>query len=79
MLEQQAAVEAELYPIRVTVPLQGRHLVFHREMEVRPGAEMRVVFRAGAGGLVRAAQTAAAALGFAALFGLLMAGFVGKR
>lgn len=52
MLEQQDAAQMRANPIRVTLPVQGVHLPFSRELQIHPDAEMTVEFRAGGGRLV---------------------------
>lgn len=49
LLDQQQAAGAEIRPIRITVPVQGRRLVFRRDLQIKPGAEMIVTFRAAGG------------------------------
>ncbi|MBU4460732.1 MAG: hypothetical protein KJ579_09200 [Verrucomicrobia bacterium] len=49
LLDQQQAAGAEIRPIRITVPVQGRRLVFRRDLQIKPGAEMLVTFRAAGG------------------------------
>ncbi len=69
LLDQQDAAEAEVHPIRITLPVQGRRFAFHRELQIRPGAPMRVTFRAVPGRLAHAGFSVAAGAGLALLAG----------
>ena len=63
MLEQQDAAQMRANPIRVTLPVQGVHLPFQRELQIHPNVEMTLEFRAGGGrvlGWLATAGTAAA-------------------
>jgi hypothetical protein len=71
LIDQQEAADADRHPIRVTLPVQGRRLVFARDLQVRPGAEMRVVFRATPARLLRAPASLAAAAALAAILALV--------
>ena len=70
LLQQQVAAGGEVHPVRVTLPLEGRKLTFVRELQVQPGAEMRVTFTTGSGATKGWLWTAAAAAGLALLLSL---------
>jgi hypothetical protein len=62
MLEQQAAAQVRANPIRVTVPVQGVHLPFYRELQITPASEMRIEFKTGSGRVASWAVSAGGAL-----------------
>ena len=70
LIEQQQAAGAEIRPIRITVPVQGRRLVFRRDLQIQPGAEMLVTFRAAGGPWGGALATAGILAALAAVLGL---------
>ena len=76
----QGAAEAEINPIRVTLPLQGRHLVFKRDLQTKANDEMFLSFQAGSDRTrqFRAPAGIAAAL-FAALWLLAVLAAPAKR
>jgi hypothetical protein len=65
LLDQQVAAAADVHPVRVTMPLEGRILTFDRELQVQPDADLRVWFTAGTGRLLN--TLIALAIGLAAL------------
>jgi hypothetical protein len=67
ILDQQAAAEADLNPIRITVPEQGRCRTFFRELQVQDGAPMQVRLQTLDARWNNRAGTAAAALALLAL------------
>ena len=71
IIDQQAAAEAEVHPIRITMPIQGKHLAFYRELQIKPHDEMRVEFRAGAGWQTKWGYPLLVGVGFLLLFWLL--------
>jgi hypothetical protein len=72
LLDQQEAAEAAVHPIRITLPVQGKQLVFFRELQIEPRAPMDVAFRALSAGWLRWGAAALALAGAAALFALLL-------
>ena len=70
MLEQQAAAQVRATPIRVTLPVQGMHLPFYRELQIHPDTPMVVEFKANDGRWLRIAGSAGAAFGLLVLFWL---------
>ena len=68
ILDQQTAAEVEVNPIQITLPVQGRHLVFFRESQIQPDSATLVSFKVGApwfrGMLAPAAVAAGLAVGF---------------
>ncbi len=68
MLEQQAAAQVRANPIRVTLPVQGVHLPFYRELQITPSSEMAVEFKTGSDRLVGWLMSAGAALILIGLF-----------
>ncbi len=68
MLDQQLAAQAEVHPIRITMPIQGRHLAFYRELQIKPQAAMMVSFKAGAGWPLRVGGVVLTLLGLALVF-----------
>ena len=68
MLEQQAAAQVRATPIRVTLPLQGLYLPFHRDLQIQSAAEMTVEFKASSGWLLGLLTSAGAAVLLLALF-----------
>ncbi|MEI6149483.1 MAG: hypothetical protein WCS01_10335, partial [bacterium] len=68
MLEQQSAAQMRATPIRVTVPQQGLHLPFRRDLQIQASAEMGVQFKAGSGRVLGAFASVGSALLLAALF-----------
>jgi hypothetical protein len=49
LLEQQAAAQVRANPIRITMPILGQHLAFHRELQIHPDSEMAIEFKASSG------------------------------
>jgi hypothetical protein len=72
MLEQQDAAQIRANPIRVTLPVQGVHLPFARELQINPGAEMVVEFKASGAQWMGWLTATAAALALMAAFWALM-------
>jgi hypothetical protein len=70
LIEQQQAAGAEIRPIRITVPVQGRRLVFRRDLQIKPGADMLVTFRAAGGPWSGALASAGILAALAALLAL---------
>ena len=68
MLEQQAAAQMRTAPIRVTLPMQGVHLPFHRDLQINTAAEMNVEFKAGSGWLLGLMGSAGATVLLLAMF-----------
>ena len=68
MLDQQLAAQAEVHPIRITMPIQGRHLAFYRELQIKPQAAMTVSFKAGAGWPLRVGGVVLTLLGLSLIF-----------
>lgn len=77
LLEQQAAAQVRANPIRITMPILGQHLAFHRELQIHPDSEMAVEFKASSGrwGQVLAA-VASGMLVLGLLFGAMAVLFV---
>lgn len=71
MLEQQAAAQVRANPIRVTLPVQGVHLPFYRELQITPSSEMTIEFKTGSGRLTGWLVSAGAAAALLAVFGLI--------
>jgi hypothetical protein len=72
MLEQQVAAQMRANPIRVTLPVQGVHVPFYRELQIHPGSEMRVEFKAGSRRLTGWLVSAAVAAGLLLVFRSLL-------
>jgi hypothetical protein len=68
MLEQQAAAQVRANPIRVTVPVQGVHLPFYRELQITPATEIAIEFKTGSGRLLGWLVSAGAAFALLAVF-----------
>jgi len=72
MLEQQNAAQIHANPIRVTVPVQGIHLPFSRELQINPGVDMVLEFKASGGRIWGWLATMGAALILILVFWSLM-------
>ena len=79
MLEQQSAAGAPPRPIRVTMPVQGQRFVFYRDLQVQPGAEMRITLKAGAEQWWRGALGVIAVLGTLLVYGAAWAMLRGRK
>ncbi len=62
MLEQQDAAQIRANPIRVTMPVQGVHLPFARELQINPGVDMVLEFKTSGGQLMGWLTTAVSAM-----------------
>lgn len=72
MLEQQDAAQIRANPIRITLPVQGVHLPFSRELQINPGIDMVVEFKTSGGQIMNWLAAAASAVVLILLFWGLM-------
>lgn len=80
ILDQQAEAEAEINPIRITLPTQGKHLVFYRELQIQENVDMWLQFKAGGMWLSRVLVPFLVALGvFAGAWICLRVAAAGRR
>jgi hypothetical protein len=76
LLEQQAAAQVRANPIRITMPILGQHLAFHRELQIHPDSEMAIEFKASSGWWGRLLGAGAAG---AVVLGLLLTAIYSPR
>ena len=79
MLEQQAAAQVHANPIRVTLPVQGVHLPFYRELQITPASEIAIEFKTGSGRLLGWLSSAVSAAALLAVFWVVARLFAARR
>ena len=79
MLEQQAAAQVHANPIRVTLPVQGVHLPFYRELQITPASEIAVEFKTGSGRMLGWLVSIASAVALLAVFWLVARLYAARR
>lgn len=79
MLEQQAAAQVHANPIRVTLPVQGVHLPFYRELQITPASAIDVEFKTGNGRLLGWLVSAASAIALLVGFWMVARLFAARR